>query len=758
MRASRVDEGGNLPPGAWNASFDALVGRHPRRALLLAALVLGAFSATWFLLQSPDFYSGYDFVRMHAFYKEYFRDSLLSGRAPLWDPYVGLGRPFLADIETQTLYPPNLLVLPFGVRGGVALSIWLHQALAIYGGFRLGRVQGGTNAPALLLGLGLALASPFAARLATGMVPVYCSLCWWPVLLWLAACLQDRWDRRTAAGFAVAVAMAVLAGNPPILFVELFGVLVFLLGRLGRPRGAAARRAAFRRYFGLLLAALLGFGLAAVQLLPFAGLVSEGNRPLRATGFALANGMPPASWLSLLVPASAAFAPNWEYDLYCGLLPLLAAAGGLLLWRDRNARALLALGLLGALLAAGSRTPVLGWVVALVPGASALRIPPRYGIWLATAVLGLAALALSRRPRHLLVASGAFLAAAITWIVWLRPYVAHDRPAAARYYALHLVPLGLAALLLAAWQKQGRKARWAGAGAILVLFCLADWLAAIRLQAPVYSLYGFHTEERAVEAGLAARGLLVPDRPPPRIAFNPVELAENAGMSLGFSTYNSYVNPALSRVWGYLHSASGLQESGADFIRLPQAVDHDPGRLDGLDLVAELGHPGRSLEIHPAADPRAYVVFEGEAVPDWRRAESLMASGHPFHRRALLEPGSPPFAAVGGEHTGWAEIRHFRAERVVVQTRADVAGVLILAEAWYPGWQATIGGRPLAVFPVNGWMRGVVIPAGGHEVVFSYRERLLGPGLALSLLSAAAVAALLLSGRRRDAQTDSRIL
>jgi uncharacterized membrane protein YfhO len=95
---------------------------------------------------------------------------------------------------------------------------------------------------------------------------------------------------------------------------------------------------------------------------------------------------------------------------------------------------------------------------------------------------------------------------------------------------------------------------------------------------------------------------------------------------------------------------------------------------------------------------------------------------------------------------------------VVVQTRADVAGVLILAEAWYPGWQATIGGRPLAVFPVNGWMRGVVIPAGGHEVVFSYRERLLGPGLALSLLSAAAVAALLLSGRRRDAQTDSRIL
>lgn len=731
-------------PVAWErSSLGRSARRHPSLALLVGCLVLAVFSSAWILMQSPDFFGGYDFLRMHAFYKAYFRDGLLSGRLPLWNPFVGLGRPFLADIETQTLYPPNLLVLPFGVTGGIALALVLHQTIAIYCGTRLGRVLGAGSLQSLLLGAGLVLASPFTARLATGMVPVYFALCWWPALLWLGASLQDQWNRGKAAGFAAAVALAILAGNPPILFVEVFGLIVFLAARLQWPTHPRARLGVLRNLLGVAFAGLLGAGLAAAQILPFAELVGQGNRPLHSAAFAVANGMPPASWLSLIYPTSEAFGPNWEFDLYCGLVPLFAAAGAITLWRERNVRALLALGAFGVLLACGDRTPFLGWIVHWVPGAVALRLPSRYGIWLATALLGLAAVALSRRTAGNGVPA-AVLAAAVALIIWLRPYVAVEPGQGALYYAVHICALSGAALLVGSWNL---RARWPLVGTVLGCalgaFCAGDWLWAIRLQSPVYSAYGFHNDERMVRAVLQQSGLFVAGGPPPRIAFSPSDVRENSGMTEGYGTYTSYVNPALDRVWSYLHIAGGFAPSATDFIRLPQSITEDPGRLDSLNLAANVQRGGRALEIRPRPDPRAYIVFAVQEMPDWRAAEVEMVARNRFHQVALVERGgAPDFSPAGGSHAGMAAITGFEPERVRLRTRADGPGVLVLAEAWYPGWTATVSGRPARVFPVNGWMRGVVVPQGDSDVVFTFRSRLLGLGLGVSAASAALVAAL----------------
>src|SRR5271166_1992277 len=425
MLSRSIAQGGNSALTARRgSSLRGLAERHSGAALTLAALLVGAFSTAWLLLQSPNFLSGYDFVRMHAFYKAYYREALLAGRLPLWNPNVGLGRPFLADIETATLYPPSLLVLALGVYGGVAASVFLHQALAIYGGVRLGRTLGATTGASWLLGAGIALSSPFTARLGVGIVEGYFSLCWLPSLLWLGARLQDRWSSRVGAGFAAALALAILAGQPPILFVELFGLIVFLVCRQDLPRGGQGWRRALGNTLGLAAAAGVGVGLACVELLPFLELVGQGNRPLNSPGFASANGMPAPSWLSLIVPASAAFAPNWEYNVHCGLVPLFAALGGVFLWRERNVRGLLGLGLVGALLAAGDRAPFLRWAAHVVPGVSALRIPSRYGILFATSVLGVSAVALSRRPPRPVATLIAGLCVGAAWVVWLRPHVA----------------------------------------------------------------------------------------------------------------------------------------------------------------------------------------------------------------------------------------------------------------------------------------------------------------------------------------------
>ena len=41
---------------------------------------------------------------------------LLRGEVPLWNPHSFSGYPFLANLQSAILYPPNLIFLPFASR------------------------------------------------------------------------------------------------------------------------------------------------------------------------------------------------------------------------------------------------------------------------------------------------------------------------------------------------------------------------------------------------------------------------------------------------------------------------------------------------------------------------------------------------------------------------------------------------------------------------------------------------------------------
>jgi hypothetical protein len=281
-------------------------------------------------------------------------------------------------------------------------------------------------------------------------------------------------------------------------------------------------------------------------------------------------------------------------------------------------------------------------------------------------------------------------------------------------------------------------------GGLLGAFCAANWLWAIHLQAPVYSQYGFRTEDGALREAVQARGLLKAGGPPPRVSFDSRYVRQNSGMAEGFGSFDSYANPALYRTWAYLHAATGLPMSTSDFIILPRAVSERAARLDSVNLVADFDASNRSLAVRPDPDPRAYLAYDREVVPDWAVAVQRMAQRRDFHTRALLEEGaSPQYIPQPGVHAGSAAVTGFHPERVEVRAATDAPAILVLAEAWYPGWRATVNGSPAAVFPVNGWMRGVVVPTGASVVRFTYRSRLLAAGVGISVASAVFLAFLL---------------
>ncbi len=67
-----------------------------------------------------------------------------------------------------------------------------------------------------------------------------------------------------------------------------------------------------------------------------------------------------------------------------------------------------------------------------------------------------------------------------------------------------------------------------------------------------------------------------------------------------------------------------------------------------------------------------------------------------------------------------AELLTYAPETITVQVRSEEAAFLVLADAYYPGWTATIDGVPTPVYATNHLLRGVAVPPGEHVVTFAF--------------------------------------
>ncbi|MBI5427128.1 MAG: YfhO family protein [Nitrospinae bacterium] len=81
---------------------------------------------------------------------------------------------------------------------------------------------------------------------------------------------------------------------------------------------------------------------------------------------------------------------------------------------------------------------------------------------------------------------------------------------------------------------------------------------------------------------------------------------------------------------------------------------------------------------------------------------------------------------------GEARIELYSPNRVVVRTRQNSDGFLVLLDAYFPGWTATVDGKPERILRANHFYRAVKLGPGEHAVEFSYVPPGFREGLAVS--------------------------
>jgi uncharacterized membrane protein YfhO len=93
---------------------------------------------------------------------------------------------------------------------------------------------------------------------------------------------------------------------------------------------------------------------------------------------------------------------------------------------------------------------------------------------------------------------------------------------------------------------------------------------------------------------------------------------------------------------------------------------------------------------------------------------------------------------------------------MVVEVAAAADAFLIVSDLYYPGWQASVDGKPARILRANHVMRAVHVPAGEHRIEFAYRPGSFRVGIAMSLAGCVGVAILLMmhirDRRRRNGQ------
>jgi hypothetical protein len=690
-----------------------------------------------------------------------------------------MGAPLLANAQSGLLYPPNWLLLIVPVEVGHAWLIVAHWVLAGAGMSRLARRLGLGLLAQSVAALAFALSGYAVSR--AGFLSVNAALGWVPWVILAGDRLSDSGARFRRTSLALALAIQILAGHWQTWWYTWLLLAAWVTAR--RLGGDLDLRALLRAWFDVALSTLLAFALSAAQVLPTLEYLRASPR---VSGVDMQTALTYSFWpwrLAGLIapdlfgnPAHGFFwgyANFWEDAVYIGLLPFALSIVALVAWfrRRREVRAALPrfpFGLLAAclpvvlLLALGSNTPVFPllyrWVptfnlfqaptrimlifvfaLALLAGAGAERWGPlslglkrwaSRAIAAALAILlaaGVASFALDTQSSFIDSAVRAGLTALACTLVWRFAPMGPDPakgnrrpapPATLRSLAPAAVVLLVGVdLTIAGFGLNPTTAREVYRSPNPSTAKLAAATGVHRYYMPAQDEYEVKFQRffrfdtfTAVQDWTEVRALGLP----------------NTGMLDGLATAGNFdpLLPARSlallqaidklpadqqrRLWGAMDIGATVR-AGPQAPRV-EALLNDPHRAWGVCQAtwARDGEESLGLVLDPAFDPATLAILEVGAGEEGAPC-TLPAT-------TTLLPGDDPN---------------------VVALRVSFAqpGFLVVADVFYPGWQARVDGEVVPLLRANYAFRAVRLDRGEHRVEFAYRPLSFVAGVALSLMT-----------------------
>lgn len=130
--------------------------------------------------------------------------------------------------------------------------------------------------------------------------------------------------------------------------------------------------------------------------------------------------------------------------------------------------------------------------------------------------------------------------------------------------------------------------------------------------------------------------------------------------------------------------------------------------------------------------PRAFFVNDAKFARNQTEVfETLNAASFDAGKTAVLENVST--LQISAPDSASAQITEYKSRHITVKAYTSSPALMVLSEVYYPaGWKAFINGQETEIYKTNSVLRSVVVPAGTHELVFSFDPPLYAAGYLIS--------------------------
>ncbi len=735
---------------------DAPERRSMARALGPPALLLVIVIAFYWKITLTSQFSwleGWDLANQVLPWQQVQAAAFHRGQLPLWDPYLWGGQSLIGQAQPGTAYPLNWILYALPLEDGyIRLSFFnwyyalIHFLAALFC-YWLCRDLERSRIASIIAGTAFGLAGAVGT---TDWPQIVNGMIWAPlVLLFLLRAISGRRPLLSAALSGFFLGISWLSGHHqvPLYFSLGFaGIWLFYVFRRGKPDWSVLRLAAVSAIFLVFTSAL--------QVLPAYQYGHLARRwislpdPVAWTDVIPYTAHQPHSLglstiLGLFVPGIHKFA-----DPYVGVIILsLGVLAVALWWSDIRVRILCVFSLAGLFLSLGHQNVFHGLLYGVVPLMDKSREPAmfvvlfNFGIAVLTAYGfdGLRDRGESSWPRRVAVAlalAGAVILALILDVM-LRMKLVFD-------FDDRIVLVAVLSLLVAAlyfgYHKKNLTSTSLGVSCLLLLLMDLG-------NSTGYAFPHRQDKERAVFLNKYSENpdLLVwlKRQPGPfRIQIDAKEIPYNYGDWNGLE------------VWGgYLTSLpSNMVRLGLDSIptRALYGTKYWVGRAPRDPEQFEVFAAKSGLKVYEdrRALPRLWTVHRALALSSESQILPTFDDTRSLRERAFFLGAAPELDTCSGEDR--TKLLQWDFSRVSIQADMQCRGMVVLSDNWYPGWAATVDGRPAKIWEAYTAIRGVEVEPGSHRIEMHYRPLTVLLGAVMLGLS---VAGLVVIARFEPAQS-----
>ena len=760
----------------------------PRFAFAWASLVyaIAALSLGWpalsgqFLVNpaSDQYIAGYAF-------REFAAHTLrTTGSFPQWDPYLFGGMPYVGAMHGDIFYPTFLLRMILPTDVAMTWSFILHVFLAGLFTYLLLRALGFSFLSALVGGVAYMMGGPIAAYVSPGHDgKLYVSALLPLVLFLLVRGVRDgkRWSW---GALAVTIGLAVLSPHPQLLQYLLLGAGAFALylAFVTQDGVKLPRPVALRRIGAAAIAVAIGFLMGAVQYLPVMQYVPWSPRAggLGSYDGATQFSFPPEEFLNTYLPQfSGILEDYWGrngihlHSEYLGVVVLVLAVLGLASGATKEKRTnltwfFIGLFVISSLWSLGGFTPFYRIVYWIVPGAKFFRAPSTMMFMMAFAVAVLGALGMERVEagkvsRRFVIgwaaAAGVLAVLGVTGALGnvAQALAVQGRAARAVDNAPQIVmgsvrSFAAAALALMVLLLLMRKRIQPTVAAIALTALVALDLWSIerlywRFSAPASTLFAGNSITEYLTKQDQPYRVLAVELGPNAVSRDPI-LGYDGLMPLRIRSVVGYHGNQLGRYNGLL-GEDGRQLGNPQVWRLLNIryliTNVTPSPISGAKqlmgpVTDAAGSPLYLYEM-PYADPIAWVTPAIVKGADDAVLTTLLDPRFELNRAALFDTAAavtgqqlaklPDTLAISVRATKY-EPGHIALE---LSQPAPAGSALVVSENYYPGWTATVDGKPASIGRADYVLIGVALPAGARTVELTFTSAPFQRGKSITLFA-----------------------